>query len=378
MELVRILGDRGSLDKESEVYGADSVHFPLGRFSKVLKKTFRVPSPVEDEQGFIDALKKIIVENQIDLIIPTCEEVFYISKYKAELEEACCRVAGTEIRHVFTDFLEKLNLLHNKRLFTDYCRSLVKRKGRNPLNIKVPPVFLSLEDTRGVNSERWVVKRVYSRFSAHTRILDRLPKRIELGEFLQPYIAGKLLCSYSAAVNGVCRFHTTYENLATYNAGTGIAFQAVDEKRISDFVKNVASDLDYTGQLAFDFILDDKNQLWVLECNPRLTSGIHLFKTLPFRFWEAPCRETGPQHEDIATPVRLTIPLLLLMFQKQHRKRVKELFKNSKEAVFNRRDPFPFIGQFISYLEFKWMALRRGISTVAAMTCDIEWNGENE
>ena len=37
----------------------------------------------------------------------------------------------------------------------------------------------------------------------------------------------------------------------------------------------------WTGQIAFDFIADDRERLWAIDCNPGITSGLHLLAHQP-------------------------------------------------------------------------------------------------
>ena len=98
LELVRAFHRAGHT-----VFMAESLPGHLSQPSKAITKNFFVPSPRQQTAAFIGALRKIIVENRIDLLIPTCEEVFYVARDREELPCA-----------VFVESIKKLNDVHNK------------------------------------------------------------------------------------------------------------------------------------------------------------------------------------------------------------------------------------------------------------------------
>ena len=85
------------------VFMAESLRGHLSQPSNAIKANFVVPAPRQDGDAFIVALKKIIEENKIDLLIPTCEEIFHIAMRRDELP---CTV--------FAEPINKLDQLHNK------------------------------------------------------------------------------------------------------------------------------------------------------------------------------------------------------------------------------------------------------------------------
>ena len=68
-----------------QVFACDCNRAALGYFSNRVKKSFRVPSPRDSAARFIDALQKITTQHEIELIIPTCEEVFILPRRKINL-----------------------------------------------------------------------------------------------------------------------------------------------------------------------------------------------------------------------------------------------------------------------------------------------------
>lgn len=102
LDLARRFHARGD-----HVIGADSVACPLGRYSNCLAAYVRFPRPAQSERAFVGALQELIAEQKIDLLLPTCEELFYISRHRDSLPCA-----------VLADSLDKLAPLHDKWRFS--------------------------------------------------------------------------------------------------------------------------------------------------------------------------------------------------------------------------------------------------------------------
>ena len=71
------------------VLSAESMKYPLLSFSNAVDRCFSLPGPAADEAGFVEGLASLIREQGVDWLIPTCEETFYIAKYRRELESYC-------------------------------------------------------------------------------------------------------------------------------------------------------------------------------------------------------------------------------------------------------------------------------------------------
>src|SRR5690625_69024 len=109
LELIKNLAKDGC-----EVYAVDSVPFALGFYTKSVKAYEVVPPAKQETDHFIHKLIEVIQRYQIDLLIPTCEEIFYIAKFKCELEK---------YTSVFCENIERLTKLHHKYEFIELAKS---------------------------------------------------------------------------------------------------------------------------------------------------------------------------------------------------------------------------------------------------------------
>lgn len=354
------------------IYTAESLKNHICKYSNSVINNFYVPSPNDNYHGYIDALIEIIKTNAIDFIIPTCEEIFHIAKSKKRLEEFCI---------VFAEDISELNKLHNKFEFINCFKSY---------ELDAPSTWLlsSYEDFKKIVTNfdvnrKFVLKPVYSRFASKVyfiKIGENLPN-IHITEnypwVLQEFIEGLQYCTYSIAHKGKLIAHTTYPTKFTAGLGANIYFEHIDQNRIFNIINTFVLKESFTGQIAFDFIMTAEGIPYVLECNPRATSGLHLFST-----------EDHIENAFFNISKVLLIPVnskscclklaMLIYGIKAGYIFKKDWFKamaSSKDVIFSKSDIKPFLGQFIaaSYMLYKSLILHKTITEVT--TIDIEMGG---
>ena len=354
------------------VFMAESLRGHLSQPSNAIKANFIVPAPRQEKEAFLAALKKIVTENKIDLLIPTCEEVFTIAMGREQLP---CTV--------FVEPIKKLKTIHNKWTF-------VINAIEHGLSAPETMLINTMDDMFHAYAQ-WkelVLKPVYSRFAARTLIRPSLKQASSTLTFnpkspwvAQGYIKGKEICTYSIVHNGHITAHTTYP--ATFTAGQGatIAFQHIDHPAIYDWVNRFVKKNQFTGQIAFDFIETADGQIYALECNPRATSGVHLLASHP-QFVEAflnpqmDCITPNTDHTYMLSTAMLIYGLPDALKKKQFRNWLK-IFFTSSDAILDFKDPLPFLLQLRSVFAYLKIGRERGISPLEASTFDIEWNGES-
>ncbi len=340
LELVRNFGKRGW-----EVFAADSIKPCLTQYSNHLKKFFTVSSPRFCEKTFIEELIQIVNENRIDILFPTCEEIFWIAKNKNKLLENC---------HVqlVCDDIENLTLLHDKYRFIEFARSQ---------NLSVPEthIFRTGENL----NQKVVIKPVFSRFGEDVIIAADNHTLINKTNFsdkqyiIQEFINGENFCSYGFADNGVLKFNICYQS--PFAARTCTAFQPFQCKMVNDIVYTIVSKLNFTGNISFDFIKKDE-KYFLIECNPRITSGIHTLFDTPFdRLF------FGTHREPTYKNAQLFFPTVASSFK----------FPPYTDVVWDFKDIKPFFKQLRCLSAFYSIARKHKITLTKAMTFDIEWNG---
>jgi ATP-grasp domain len=326
------------------VHGVDSMRFPIGRWSKAFAKHHRSPRPLQDREKYIEFILALIEKDGIDLIWPTCEEIFHLSTAWDRLSVKA---------RLFFPKLETLDVLHDKGKFARFVRTLDSREVTSP----VTSLAASPPDVRSL-----IWKPAYSRFGAKTRF-DRPPENLA-GWIAQERIIGKEFCSYALAVEGCVTMQVFYQAAARLGHGAACAFVPYKDESAAEFVRIIAKKLKFTGQLAFDFIKRDTDgRVFVIECNPRLTSGIHLLgdatKLVPAL--------TGQTIEPVIIgPAQLWIPTRIT---------APSLASVRLDRIGSAADPAPMVTQILSLAEFAWDAVRHSRKLTEAMTWDIEYDG---
>lgn len=359
-----------------EVYVAESMKYHLCRYSNAVTKCFTVPSPAQQTSAYIDALSDIIKHYHIDLVLPMCEESLYIAREGKKLQS---------LTKVNIENSEILNQLHNKFLFN---RLIEKTDVAVPKTTLVRSVeeYNALID-QGIITYPHVLKPAYSRFASKAKCVfspEKITADISAQKpwVAQTYIPGQLICTYSICHEGNVLANAFYANHYTAGKyGTGISFEHYENSQLLKWVTELVKEINYTGQIAFDVILSDDGRFWPIECNPRATSGIHLFSeasNIPDVFLSN--KIIGMPMKTDPHPMLSLVMLSYGLSSVRSWNDVKKwfnCFSNGKDVVFRWNDPLPFFTQFLSVFDFVSSSKKNHISIMDAITYDIEWNGKS-
>jgi predicted ATP-grasp superfamily ATP-dependent carboligase len=353
------------------VFMAESARGHLSEPSRAVKENFLVPPPRQQTGAFLQALKEVIIENKIDILIPTCEELFYVSMGRDQLP---CKV--------FAESIDKLKILHNKWTFAVHASNM---------GLSVPETFLvGTSDDLLLAYAQWhrlIFKPVYSRFASRTLIDPTINQALNVVTFsskaqwiAQELIEGTQICTYSIAQHGHLTAHTAYRSDFTAGQGATIVFRHIDHQETFDWVQRFVNEICFTGQIAFDFIETSQGEVLAIECNPRATSGVHLFSSQPgfaraFLDDSMPCLTPSKKDSVMLSTGMLIFGLGIAKTKRQLGKWLST-FLSSRDAIFTAFDPLPFLLQWRSILAYFKLGRKQKLSLLAASTFDIEWNGE--
>ncbi len=369
LELARLFARAGH-----SVFVAENVAWPLTRGSRAVTRSVRVPPPRQDPTGFADALAALMQREQIDLLVPTCEEIFYVARARDRL---------AQFGRVLAEPLEKLHGLHHKGRFPE-------RAARYGLAVPETHLLTSAAELTAALAApgAWVLKPAYSRFGSRTRLPPHAPRTLAgvrptpaAPWVAQRFVRGRAWCTYSLAHAGRLAAHATYPVSFTAGPGAAIYFECVAHPAAQAWVTAFVARENFAGQIAFDFIEDAAGALWALECNPRATSGVHLLAAHPAFaaafFGDGAALITPPPGEQ---PAMLAAALLLYGLPALRtgagRRRWWHALTHSRDVIAQRGDPAARWVQWASLAEFAARSWRLGVGALAASTADIEWNGE--
>ena len=337
-----------------EVWLVDSLNFPIAKYYNNTKYIKVSPPRLAFEQ-----YKKEMTEliNQVDWVIPNCEDLFYLSRVRDAMQtDAFFFMPESyllfELHHKF-NFFQKLNE-----------------------HVKVPRTKLLTSKEQISIDKNTILKPVYSRFgrSVIRELTQKNIDKIEVSEAYpwvqQERIVGEAICNYALILNGELLAHVAYRPMYLLNGAAATYFEPYVDERLEKFIAQFAKDTNYTGQVAFDFI-DNGKDLYVLECNPRATSGLHLLSEgLTF---EDEVFKYRPKEQPSAYRVSTTLYSLfgVKALVKGEFKQLHQDYKRAKDVL----EGVPFYGQALSMFGMVQRAVMYRKEITSASTFDIEFDG---
>lgn len=349
----------------ARVVAADCLQWPLTRFSSAISRYVCLPEPRSNLQAWVDALRHTIHTEQIDRVIPTCEEAFYLAHVRDALP--CL---------VMTSDFALMRSLHHKGEFAAMTQGW-------PVHAPETHLLESHDHLTAFTApEHWVFKPAYSRFAHQTLIrpnhqaLARLQPTPETPWVAQAFIEGREYCSFSVLDQGRLIAHACYQPRYRVGRGSGIWFDPAQPADIRAFIEHFGRTTGYTGQVGFDFMQDTQGQFHVLECNPRGTSGIHLFDRQGQALIAA-LHDHAPVLIPDDTPRQVALAMVVFGIGKYGLSRqFWHDLTHARDVITRKNDTGPLWAQLPGLLEIIGRALSRRCSLLAAATADCEWNGQ--
>lgn len=357
--------------KDNFVAVADSFVFPLGRFSKHADIYIKTASPRFYPKIFVSDLIKNINKYNINILIPTCEEVFYISRYIDLFPKNC---------FIFTENFNILSALHSKWKFLDFIREDANIKKPKTFYLESPEEFK--EWYKNHRACDYIIKPVFSRFGSEVIFnIDSLniPKRYPV--IAQQKLRGKELCSYTICIAGKIIAHSCYYPKYKAGPGAGIYFEPFDSSAIFQFCRDLVEKINYTGQIAFDFFKQEDNTIYPIECNPRGTSGLHLIPTendVIESLFIQDCSPSviKPNKKSSSSQVAFAMILFSLSNMKHRKLTWIKDFLGTPDVYKTLQTKRLNFFQIISFVEIVLRSIKYRLELKKASTQDIEWDGD--
>ena len=325
------------------------------------------PSPSKEPIAFTKTVAEIVRERQIDMIIPTFEEGFFLSRYVELLPVK-----------LFAPSFNTLEKLHNKYRFSQLCYEL---------GISIPETYAATDQNELHENikkfDRYVARPSFSR--GGVEFLTNFGPRA--GEFsiddctptsdnpwlVQPYLEGEDACSFSIVQDGEVLVHCAYKPTIPSIGGWSVQFTSVEDFGSFDVASKFAKKFNITGFISFDY-RQTKDCLMLIECNPRLSAGGFLTpldwisEALLNKSHKIRIVEPGraAQYDPyLIDPHFVNIP---------PKKLLRELL-TKPDALMKPDDVLPGIYFFITRRHFSSIAKKEHVSFCHAIYEDNTWNG---
>ena len=367
LDAIRKLGERGH-----EVLASDSYAASPGSHSRYLSAHFVTASPSADPEGFVADVERIAKENEIEVVLPMFEEVFYLAAQHERIS-AVTKLHAPPFR--------TLAQVHDKGTFQELC---------DRLEIRTPHTVLahSPDELREAVERfpRFFGRAAFSRggvglltntgpLAGHLSADDCHPT--EANPWLvQEFVDGPMHCTYSALHDGRVASHMSYRAPRQWEHSTGIQFVSVEARETLPVVERLGSELGWDGQMSLDFIETDEG-LVMIECNPRPTDGVLLMTAEELErglLW--------PQDETLIVPPgreqQLDFAVFAQIFREPLREAPSSVHDLAKIHGTDRgwRDAMPKLYSFLALARFERLSLRQREQLFAAMAEGITWDGQ--
>jgi hypothetical protein len=367
LDAIRKLGERGH-----EVYASDSYAASPGSHSRFLAGHFTTPSPAGDPEGFAAGIERIAAENEIELVLPMFEEVFYLAARHERL---------SAVTRLYAPPFRTLAQVHDKGTFQELC---------DKLEIRTPRTVLAhTRDELGEAIGRfpeYFARAAFSRggvglltntgpLAGHLSPDDCHPT--EANPWLvQEFVGGPMHCTYSALHHGRVASHMSYRAPRQWEHSTGIQFLSVDPGDTLPTVERLGQELGWDGQMSLDFI-ETSEGLVMIECNPRPTDGVLLITAE-----ELERGLLSPQETTSMVPAgreaQLDFAVFAQIFKEPLREAPKSIHDLARIAGTDQgwRDAMPKLYSFLALCRFEKLSLRDREQLFVAMADGITWDGD--
>ncbi len=354
-----------------EVHMADCVPARMARWSRATTRVHRYPSPRSDPAGFKRGIEELVRHVDPVLVVPACEEVFHLA------------AQPVVSRILFAPPLSNLRRLHSKFMFAEDCAAIgipAPATSRVASAQELEPFAERASD--------FVFKPEYSRFGTRALIgPETTAARKLLPSSTTPWVAqarvkGTEVSFYAVSDNSRLVAFSAYQSTWRFNGGAGYAFAPLKTRasdQLREIAETIAKQLVSRGQFACDAIIDAASQPWLIECNPRATSGVHLFSRHP----DLALAMLGRKDTVVCGTTQSTHVGLALwwygMRDALKHKRLRDWHAQRKlgvDVIGGPGDRAPVFGALADTMLFGTKALAKGSSLAEVMTADIEWNGE--
>lgn len=367
LDAIRKLGERGHA-----VFACDSYAASPGSHSRYLNGHFVTASASADPEGFASDVERLARENEIELVVPMFEEVFYLAAQHERL---------SAVTRLYAPPFRTLAQVHDKGTFQELC---------DRLEIRTPHTLLAHSDSELREAverfPRYFARAAFSRggvglltntgaLAGHLSTDDCHPT--EANPWLvQEFVDGPMHCTYSALHGGRVASHLSYRAPRQWEHSTGIQFLSVDAEYTLPTVERLGSELDWDGQMSLDFIETDDG-LVMIECNPRPTDGVLLMSAE-----ELERGLLAPRAETLIVPAgrqeQLDFAVLAQIFREPLREAPRSIHDLARIAGTDRgwRDAMPRLYSFLALARFERLSLRQREQLFVAMADGITWDGQ--
>lgn len=246
-------------------------------------------------------------------------------------------------------------------------------------------------------SEELAIKPEFGRATAgvhHHKPGEALPRNVLASAspgtryVAQEWVRGRAFCSYAVARAGHLAAFVVYPVEETLDGSSCVYFKSVAHARIREYCAAFARHTRLTGRFALDFIEEDSDagRLVAIECNPRATSGVHLYSGTSALAQALTDASGADADVALATPGtrRQVAPGMLMWDRAGGRPTLRRWLKHmgrlmgTLDVVFSWRDLAPTLTQPFFLTSYYEIAREREMSIAEMFQDDLVWEPTGE
>lgn len=340
LETIRKLGRSGH-----RVDACDSFWSAPGNHSRHVAASFVTASPRDDTERFLEDVVRIVRTREIERLLPSFEEVFYLSRLSAREELGAV---------LFAPPFATLALLHDKGRLAGLASAL---------GVRVAPTIVASDADELARAcrafPRFFARPCFTRGSvalftnagprAGAMRLEDCRPTPESPYVVQPFLEGREVCTYGIAHRGRLAAHVAYAHPLQRAHAPAMSFESVVSDEARTVVARLVEHTRYHGQISLDFLATAEG-LFLVECNPRPSAGLAL---MPDAMFDEALLDRHPDTTLVAPAgVRRHLSLALLRDLVAHpsslRASLTALTSGTLDACADARDRRPLLAQWLA------------------------------
>ncbi|MEM8546803.1 MAG: ATP-grasp domain-containing protein [Pseudomonadota bacterium] len=334
---------------------AESLPLHLALTSRAVARCYRVPAPPGSPAEYLTALARIVEQETVSLVVPVSEETPYVVSLGEVLPTP---IFGLPQAHVLA--------LQSKVTFIERAAAL---------GLAVPVTARAGSEEAAAISAAGphVVKPEFGCGGKAVRFQPAGEDTGQHGDVIQARVQGEEVSAFAVARAGsMCAF-VCYHGSVRHGT-SAVAFERIEHTAVRQWVEDFVAGTGHHGFIAFDFILTEAGDVFAIECNPRITSGVHFLQTealapLLLHGEPAPYSEARQLQEFWSCWTHWFASLR----QPEERRRTGSALRHARDVSWRRDDPFVFLLATFSCAPILWRAARAGVSFGEVVMQDVQW-----
>lgn len=321
------------------------------------------PAPSAGKGAYLEALLDIVDRDGVDLVLPLSEETMHVAHLRGRLPP------GTS---VFAPPVDELMALHDKQAFAALAISL-------GLTVPRTAALGSAEaEALGMACD-YVVKPTLSCSGRGIAFglagTSPRPASSDARQIVQQRIEGAHFSTFSISHAGRVATTVVYRGLVM--SGTvAVAFERVEHPAITAWVVDFVARTRHTGFISFDFIVDSEGCPHAIECNPRVTSGVHFIETADLAAATLNPAAPSPRFR-ASTRMQHFYPTLTetqssVLDRSRFGTNLATLL-TARDVTWSPGDPWPFVTMPVTAFQIIARSITTGRSFGEVSTEDISW-----